>query len=130
MLERLVTENGFSLRLRKTKNAFSSKAPTQVSEARRTKEKQKLILRKTKPKRKQRKEEKQKQQYNQYCYRKNCLRKTIYQRTQKYFRTLNSVARCFRTRKTKASTFQIYSFCLYDLPEAVAFTFLPNVTPS
>jgi len=48
----------------------------------------------------------------------------LYRRNQKYFRTLNSVAQNFRTRKTKTTTFQNFSFCLVKLAEALLFNFL------
>jgi len=53
-----------------------------------------------------------------------------YRRNQKYFRTLNAVVKNFRTRKTKTTTFQNFSFCFFKLAEAVYLNFLYHVTPS
>ena len=47
----------------------------------------------------------------------------LYRRNQKYFRTLNSVAQNFRTRKTKTTIFQDFGFCFFKLAEALRFYF-------
>ena len=93
--------------------SLSGRAPTQVSEARKTK-KEKILQQNTNRNHKE----------NNITAFKTCLRETNYRRNQKYSRTLNSVAHCFRARKTKASPFQDYSFCFFVLSEAFKLLFL------
>jgi hypothetical protein len=104
--------------------AFSSKAPTKISEASLTQKFNNSILRKTKPKRKQHKEENKNNITNNIATVKTACDALHYRRNQKYSRTLSSVAHCFRARKTKASPFQDLCFCFFVLSEAFKLLFL------
>jgi hypothetical protein len=112
---------------------FSSRAPTQVSETRQTK-KLKILqyVRKLnqlsnapkKPQPLKRQENQTNRSIKTACDFLN------YRRNQKYFRTLGYNVKTCRKRNPKTTELSEHSFCFCDFTEAVAFNFLPNVTPS